>query len=230
MTEVFAGINHRLSEVYGKIELPNQDAKARLLADARFLHKELSGLKNVVAPMGMLETVVSEKQIPRATISSSATVVARVPTRPNTLTANQRLKGLLSRSSTIKPVEKASLSPTQTVISPRTSSSSPPPHTIRSPTGGSIIQHAFASTNALLPFGKTASVSNLTLNEVSTPSIPDCVLSTSPLTADTRSEGPATLLPLQQNDHTFIGSPSIVTAEPSLPEIPSTERTADTEM
>jgi len=29
MTEVFAGINHRLSEVYGNIELPNQDSKAR---------------------------------------------------------------------------------------------------------------------------------------------------------------------------------------------------------
>jgi len=29
MTEVFAGINHRLSEVYGNIELPSQDSKAR---------------------------------------------------------------------------------------------------------------------------------------------------------------------------------------------------------
>jgi len=29
MTEVFAGINHRLSEEYGNMELPNQDCKAR---------------------------------------------------------------------------------------------------------------------------------------------------------------------------------------------------------
>ncbi|KAL5529345.1 hypothetical protein ACEPAG_5330 [Sanghuangporus baumii] len=65
MSQVFAAINHRLSEEYGKIDLPNQEAKERLLRDARYLHQNFSGLKNVNASAGMLETVVSEKQIPR---------------------------------------------------------------------------------------------------------------------------------------------------------------------
>ncbi|EKM82490.1 hypothetical protein AGABI1DRAFT_117956 [Agaricus bisporus var. burnettii JB137-S8] len=115
VVEVFAGINHRLSEVYGKIELPSQDAKLRLLADTKFLHKELSGLKNVMASMGMLETVVSEKQVGRANMPSPSPMSPTFspPKRSNTISANQRLKGLLSRSSTIasKPVEKALRSP-----------------------------------------------------------------------------------------------------------------------
>ncbi|EGN95540.1 hypothetical protein SERLA73DRAFT_186602 [Serpula lacrymans var. lacrymans S7.3] len=57
MTQVFAAINHRLSEEYAAIELPSQEAKDRLLADARYLHQKFSGLKNVGAPTNMLETV-----------------------------------------------------------------------------------------------------------------------------------------------------------------------------
>ncbi|KAI9061503.1 Vps54-domain-containing protein [Trametes sanguinea] len=63
MTQVFAAINHRLSEEYAKIELPSQDAKERLLADARYLQEKLTGLKNVNGPTAMLETVVSEKPV-----------------------------------------------------------------------------------------------------------------------------------------------------------------------
>jgi len=102
--------------------------------------------------MGMLETVVSEKQIPRAILTSPG---VQAPSRSSTLSANQRLKGLLSRSSTIKPVEKAVRSSTQTIVSPR-SPSSPPPV---------IVQHAFTSADA-------------SLNEVST--LSNCVLSASP--------------------------------------------------
>lgn len=35
MTQVFAGINHRLSEEYTKIELPSAEAKDRYAAPAR---------------------------------------------------------------------------------------------------------------------------------------------------------------------------------------------------
>ncbi|TFK42347.1 Vps54-like protein-domain-containing protein [Crucibulum laeve] len=111
MTQVFAAINHRLSEEYGKIELPHQEAKTRLLADAKYLHQKLTALKNVGAPTGMLETVVTEKSIPRVNNAPIPT-----PTRSNTLTANQRLKGLLSgRSST---VDKALPTPTRSPTPP----------------------------------------------------------------------------------------------------------------
>ncbi|KAI0748630.1 Vps54-like protein-domain-containing protein [Daedaleopsis nitida] len=63
MTQVFAAINHRLSEEYTRIELPSLEAKERLLADARYLQEKLTGLKNVNAPTAMLETIVSEKRI-----------------------------------------------------------------------------------------------------------------------------------------------------------------------
>ncbi|KAF5381030.1 hypothetical protein D9615_004150 [Tricholomella constricta] len=102
MTQVFAAINHGLSEEYSKIELPHQEAKTRLLADAKFLHQKLSALKNVGAPSGMLVTVISEKSLPRTTTQpSSPAAPVPTPTRANTLgsSANQRLKGLLSGKS-----------------------------------------------------------------------------------------------------------------------------------
>ncbi|KAF8512270.1 Vps54-like protein-domain-containing protein [Gautieria morchelliformis] len=67
MTQVLAAINHRLSEEYGKVELGSQEAKDRLLRDARYLHEKMSGLKHVGAPGGMLETVVQEKAVPGGT-------------------------------------------------------------------------------------------------------------------------------------------------------------------
>ncbi|KAI0705950.1 Vps54-like protein-domain-containing protein [Cytidiella melzeri] len=73
MSQVFAAINHRLSEEFAAIDLPTIEAKerpfvilyplSRLLADARFLHEKLSGLKNVRAPTAMLEIVVQEKRV-----------------------------------------------------------------------------------------------------------------------------------------------------------------------
>ncbi|KAF4615174.1 hypothetical protein D9613_002656 [Agrocybe pediades] len=106
MTQVLAAINHRLSEEYGTIDLPHEEAKLRLLADAKYLHQKLAGLKNVGAPTNMLETVVTEKFIPKPGQNSAASPNGQggpsgssspVPlARSNTLTANQRLKGLLS--------------------------------------------------------------------------------------------------------------------------------------
>lgn len=85
MSQVLAAINHNLHEEYSAIRLPNQEAKDRLLADAKFLHERLSALKNIPGgSTAMLVTVVSEK----------------VPTNvPKRVPANQRIKGMLSRSS-----------------------------------------------------------------------------------------------------------------------------------
>ena len=85
MSQVLAAINHNLQEEYSAIKLPNQGAKDRLLADAKFLHEKLSALKNIPGgSTAMLVTVVSDK----------------VPTNvPKRVPANQRIKGMLSRSS-----------------------------------------------------------------------------------------------------------------------------------
>ncbi|KAH6918384.1 retrograde transporter [Coprinopsis sp. MPI-PUGE-AT-0042] len=91
MSEVLAAINHRLSEEYGRIDLPNIQAKEQLLEDTRFLHQNFSPLKHVKAPTGMLEIVVAEKSVPRPPGAAPPT-----PMRSNTLNANQRLRGLLS--------------------------------------------------------------------------------------------------------------------------------------
>ncbi|KAF4576665.1 hypothetical protein EYR36_000738 [Pleurotus pulmonarius] len=95
MSQVLAAINHRLSEEYGGIELPHQEAKNRLLADARYLQQKLSALKNISAMSSMLETVVSEKGVPRPTLPS--------PT-PSAISTSggqsaSRLKGFLSGKS-----------------------------------------------------------------------------------------------------------------------------------
>ncbi|KAF8809089.1 Vps54-domain-containing protein [Phlegmacium glaucopus] len=95
MSQVFAAINHRLSEEYGAIDLPDQEAKARLLGDAKYLQQKFSALKNVGTSNGMLETVVAEKSLHRA----NSTAGPSTPTRSNTLSTNQRLKGLLSGKS-----------------------------------------------------------------------------------------------------------------------------------
>lgn len=147
MTQVFAAINHRLSEAYGVIELPDQEAKTRcvhryrctqkppcwqniiqfashfvdpllrLLEDAKYLHQKLAILKNVGTPTGMLETVVAEKSIPRTGGLNSSS--PNTPMRSNTLSANQRLKGLLSgRSSSFTDKDKALPLPNQNTSPP----------------------------------------------------------------------------------------------------------------
>ena len=84
MSQVLASINHNLQEEYTAIRLPTQEAKDRLLADAKFLHEKLSVLKNIPgASTVMLLTVVADK------------VPANAPKR---IPANQRIKGMLSGS------------------------------------------------------------------------------------------------------------------------------------
>lgn len=113
MSEVFAAINHRLSEEYTNIEVQSQAAKdryvncpppqdvnvcqyvrCRMLADARFLHQKLSVLKNVNAPTNMLETLVGEKLVPR---KSALGTLRAIPS------PNERIRGFLSRRESTKP-------------------------------------------------------------------------------------------------------------------------------
>ncbi|KAI6127789.1 Vps54-like protein-domain-containing protein [Pisolithus croceorrhizus] len=94
MSQVFAAINHRLSDEYLKVELQSQEAKDRMLADARFLHQKLSALKNVNAPTNMLETLVKEKSVPR---KSGIGAIRTIPT------PNERIRGFLSRRESLKP-------------------------------------------------------------------------------------------------------------------------------
>ncbi|OSD08356.1 Vps54-domain-containing protein [Trametes coccinea BRFM310] len=103
MTQVFAAINHRLSEEYGKIELPSQEAKERLLADARYLQEKLTGLKNVNGPTAMLETVVSEKPVVNKQQEqqppSASPPVAQSPVQ--SAINPGRFRGMLQRASTL---------------------------------------------------------------------------------------------------------------------------------
>ncbi|KAI1791647.1 Vps54-domain-containing protein [Ganoderma leucocontextum] len=110
MTQVFAAINHRLSEEYTTIELPSLDAKERLLADARFLQEKFTGLKNVTGPTAMLETIVSEKPV---TVKQPPPQLPQQPQQQQpvvTPTAQPagRFKGMLARAGTLNG-RKASL-------------------------------------------------------------------------------------------------------------------------
>ncbi|KAJ3993958.1 vacuolar protein sorting-associated protein 54 [Lentinula boryana] len=104
MSQVFAAINHRLSEEYSKIELPHVEAKSRLLEDVRFLHQKLSALKTVGKPSMMLETVVQEKPIPKPpgappTPTRNGTMMSP-PSSASNASTNQRLRGLMSGRTT----------------------------------------------------------------------------------------------------------------------------------
>jgi len=135
MSQVFASVSHRLTEEYSKIELPSQEAKDRMLRDAKYLHQHLSGLKNVNPPTGMLETVIGEKRVPGAQNVPARSPTPSVPS-PNPASAslssppsqhtnhlestNERLKGLFRRSSMFVSSEpKEKLAPS-TPPTPRT--------------------------------------------------------------------------------------------------------------
>lgn len=114
MSQVFAAINHRLSEEYSKIDLQSQEAKDRMLADAHYLHEKFSVLKNVGAPTSMLKNLVAEKALPRKSAFGNIRATA---------STNERIKGLLSRKDSLKPdkpLPAVNLSPTP--------SPQPPPH------------------------------------------------------------------------------------------------------
>ncbi len=141
---------------------PDNLAISSLLADARFLHQKLAVMRNVGVPTGMLETVVADKSVargpggpgragggtPRYTCHRRGRGArvrgARPPPAPppmirsNTLSANQRLKGLLSGrsasgfsqpSASLPPVEKALPAPVRTESPPPVPSAADKPQT-----------------------------------------------------------------------------------------------------
>jgi vacuolar protein sorting-associated protein 54 len=113
MSEVFATINHRLSEEYTKIELPTSDAKERcvhshhylcppkcgacsylpfspnhrLLTDARYLHEKFSVLKAPGTPTAVLETLVADKRVANAPLSPRPTTPTPMPAPTSTPTS-----------------------------------------------------------------------------------------------------------------------------------------------
>ena len=136
MSQVLAAINHNLQEEYTAIKLPTQGAKDRLLLDAKFLHDKLSTLKNIPgASTAMLVTVVSEK----------------IPTNiPKRLPANQRIKGMLSRSNSNIQEDAAPLpQPPAGNVSPSPAPTSRPSSPIppSSPRPMLSAQPALSSTN-----------------------------------------------------------------------------------
>ncbi|KZP21190.1 hypothetical protein FIBSPDRAFT_520567 [Athelia psychrophila] len=140
MTQVFAAMNHRLSEEYATIALPGPEAKDKMLADARYLHQKVSALKNVGTPSAMLETVIKEKPVARAAnanananasarlSSSSLAPAAGKPAAPAPQSANDRIKNILRRDSSMGLFAKA--------LSPASTSTPTPPMLAPSPANG----------------------------------------------------------------------------------------------
>lgn len=117
MTQVFAAINHRLSEEFSGIDLPSIEAKERydsvlpctcslifmhwrrLLADARYLHEKLSALKNVRDPTAMLEIVVQEK---RVEVKSASPPPAAAPSPTPAHATTSRFAHMFARAESLK--------------------------------------------------------------------------------------------------------------------------------
>jgi len=138
MSQVFAAINHRLSEEYGQIELQSQEAKDRMLADVQFLHQKLLALKNVSAPTSMLETLVGEKLVVRkSTLGNSRTTTG----------ANERLRGLLSRGDSNKSLPSPSQSPALPGVL-----SAPP-----TPSNGTVADESMGDSNQVTPPPRSSS-------------------------------------------------------------------------
>ena len=139
----------------------------RLLADAKYLHQKLSGLKHVGTLTSMLETVIAERRIPPGGESGQVTSprldqapqsAQKVLSRSATITAsaNQRLRGLLSgRSPTFDKM----------MMGPPRKETPPLPHVPRT---SSPVPSASTSVTSLLSVSGThglssASASTITL-------------------------------------------------------------------
>jgi len=90
--------------------LTGKEKCSRMLADAKYLHQKFAVLKNVGTPSSMLETVISEKSVARKPTPLSPKL---------SISANQRLKGLLSRKDSVNhSTEKALPEPTPSPLAP----------------------------------------------------------------------------------------------------------------
>ncbi|KAI0253534.1 Vps54-like protein-domain-containing protein [Lactifluus subvellereus] len=142
MTQVFASINHRLSEEYTKIDLPTLEAKERLLTDARYLHEKFTVLKTAGAPTALLETLVADKRAANAPTSPRPSTPTHAPSSPlplppgnvslgsprspvlpptkrSSLFSNERIKGMLSRRTTQPPVPAPAPIPVPAPVTPQ---------------------------------------------------------------------------------------------------------------
>ncbi|KAJ7157013.1 Vps54-like protein-domain-containing protein [Mycena crocata] len=125
MAQVFAAINHRLSEEYAKLVLPSEDARKGLLMDARFLHQKLSELKNVGAPSGMLEIVIAELRVPQpVSPSANATNFNNAKSNP-TANSNPRLLANRLRWNSLAPQAAANGNAVPSNPSPSVNGSAP---------------------------------------------------------------------------------------------------------
>ncbi|KAG8743896.1 hypothetical protein FRC10_011186 [Ceratobasidium sp. 414] len=102
MSQVFAAINHRLSEEYTKIDLPNQAAKDRLLEDAKYLHARLSALPGVGGLSSMLETVVMDKRL-MVPVQSEPVQPPIQPTPPPPKPARRTLSSIFGKDNKKAP-------------------------------------------------------------------------------------------------------------------------------
>ena len=137
MSEVFATINHRLSEEYTKIELPTSEAKERcvnshhylrplkcgacsyfafffslnhrLLTDARYLHERFSVLKAPGTPTAVLETLVADKRVATAPVSPRPTTPTPTITSSSPLSLPSTNIPLSPRSAVQPPTKRPSL-------------------------------------------------------------------------------------------------------------------------
>lgn len=114
----------------------------------------MSGLKNIGAPSGMLETVIRENTIPRSpypqtplkssTISSPPPSATPSPSVASTISTNQRLKGLLSGRALTFDKALPTPGPTSETPTPppRTSTTSPPTAPVNGVSNGILNGHA----------------------------------------------------------------------------------------
>ncbi|KAM6500337.1 vacuolar protein sorting-associated protein 54 [Amanita muscaria] len=239
MTQVLAAINHRLSEEYGKIDIPNQEAKTRLLADAKYLHQKLSGLKHIGTPSSMLETVLAERRIgqpgdltqgtpPRSDQMPQQRPLSRSSTmNAVTANANQRLRVLLSgRSPTLDKMMGPPRKGTPPPSVPRTSS----PSQIQASVSASVT--SLLSAGGITPQGlSSASGSTITLvdggggggggvNEDCVPLPPSGVSDTNAASneMDTNASSGHGFRPLVANGDDISDGPRVVEDE-SLPQV-----------
>ncbi|KZT57023.1 Vps54-domain-containing protein [Calocera cornea HHB12733] len=111
MEQVLGTMNSRLAEEYTKIDLPNKDAKARLLQDARYLSAKLGSLRGVTMPSpGMLENVLTERSVPGETPPVQAAAASILP-RKSPFVGRRAFSALLHRATTERKDEAPTAAP-----------------------------------------------------------------------------------------------------------------------
>ncbi|KAF8609922.1 Vps54-domain-containing protein [Ceratobasidium sp. AG-I] len=148
MSQIFAAINHRLSEEYGKIDLPSQEAKDRLLEDAKYLHARLSALPGVGGLSSMLETVVSDK---RLLVPATEPVETPVQVVPPPKPARRTLSSIFGKDTKVAPKTPVNV---PAALPEKPEAASPGTQDIVKPPGDTLasrLQHAASHSSASIP-------------------------------------------------------------------------------